>query len=626
MAIFNEPLPQPKLPLTEPGSSSTGGGTNTAVEINVFSVSSGLFDVTQAQYAITFAPGVLNRFYRYVGPLVNLTDKFTGSFQLSNTAAVLTLSFGATSQTLDEMASSINSGYGAYCHAYVVKLGTEGYLVLESPSTSHADVNATDDQVLSISNVALTNENDPYMDVQFIPFKTNALGLQTQQPYQWAFAIRDQVTGHLSNLSPITTIDLLNYPSEINLTMKATLQPNQVIEVYRTPQGGSTLLFLGYATGSDGTYTFRDTFGDGFLNPQLVGPIAETNDPPPQGLFGLVSHQGRLWGIVDNRVYFSRGPEVQNGSGNEAWSPSDYFAFPGKPIRLLSTASGLAVFLRDDVHLIRGVDSASFFPQHWMSGFGILSPQAVDYDGQTIYVYTSKQQLHAISREAQHEIGFPIGDLLVRDFPANRTSLSLHRGSSQDYALYVSNGSDTIMRYDPRPKAWSPKSVPLTGAGAGRVKSLETATGVNTLLMADATGTKLWKRALSIWTDNGTPFSAFAIIGTLQVAEPGTVATLSHVAMQLKPHGTLPTVSLLFNEIDSSIVPFTELFNPVPDPPDLYTSANPAPKTLWSYRWYTKATNTPLALWFNTVQLKLEFPAEDAANEVLGIYFKATAQ
>lgn len=616
-------ITQPLAP-TSPGSTSTGGSTNSSVVVNNFAVGSGLFDVTHSQYPITFQPGVLNRFYRYVGPLVNLTDTFKGSFTITLTGAfpeVFNAIFTDAS-TLDDIAASLTTNFGTYCNAYVVKLGTQGYLVIDTTPTTMGNPAQSTDNVLTLSDVTLADAQDPSLNFQFVPFSTNAFGLQSQQKYQWAFAIRDKITGHLSNLSPIVSIDILNYPSEVNLNINVTLQANQVIEVYRTPQGGSTLLFLGFATGSDGVYTFRDTFGDGFLNPQLVGPITEKNDPPPLGLHGIVSHQGRLWGIVDDRVYFSGGPDTTNGSGNEAWPPSNYFRFSGAVSLILPVASGLAVFLQDEVHLIRGVDSSSFFPQLWMKGFGISNPQAVDYDGQTLYIYTSKQQLHALSRESQSEIGFPIGDVLLADFPAASTSLSLHRGSSQDYALYVSNGTDTILRYDPRTKGWSPKSQPVTGQGCGRVKSLETATGVNTLLMADKTGPNLWKRTLSVWMDNETPFSAFATIGTIQTAEPGSLSTLSHVMLQLKPNGTLPKVSVLFNEIDSSVAPFVELLNPVADPPELYTAANPAPKTLWAYRWYSKSTETPLPLLFNTLQLKIEFAAENAANEVLGVYLR----
>jgi hypothetical protein len=378
---------------------------------------------------------------------------------------------------------------------------------------------------------------------------------------------------------------------------------------------------LGIAAFNPGNvYTFRDTYNDDFLNPGIVGPIAEANDPPPTGLFGMVAHSGSLWGIVGNKVYFSGGPDTTNGSGNEAWPPSNFFAFPGAVVLLQPTASGLLVFLKDDIHIIRGVDSSSYYPDMWLAGFGVSNPQAVDYDGQTLYVYTSKQQLHAMSQSAQHEIGFDIGDIFSASFPAASTNLTIHRGSSLDYALYVSNGTDTILRYDPRQKSWSPKSQPLMGAG--RVNSLETATAVNTLLLGTPSGRQigLFKRDLTVWQDNFVSYTAFATIGTMMVAEPGSVAKFTYVASQLRAKGSLPSIWVLNNEIDSTVVPFTQVFAPVPDPPDL-----PPSQTLLARRWYLKNSLTPIPEIVNTVQVKMSFPAENAANEVLGLYLRNQA-
>lgn len=598
-------------------------GSNANVIQNSFTVNSGLYDQTSTQYPIQFAPGVPQRTYWYVGPLVNLTDTFTGSITLFNrvgAASPTSATITETSATLTVWAAAINAAIGTFAVASVVKLGTQGYLLINSAG-SNISIGGTVDGVLSISALSISDDADLNLNFQFVPFATNSLALQTTGSYGWAVGVRDVVTGHISNMSPVTTIAALLYPSEADLSIQAPVRyenQNQVLEVYRTANSGTSLLFLGYATWTAGNvYVCRDTYNDSFLNPQIVGPIAEANDPPPVGLFGLVFHSDRMWGVVGNRVYYSGGPDTVNGSGNEAWPPANFFQFPGFIESLMPTSSGLMVFLRDDIHIIRGVDAASYYPSLWLAGFGISNPLAAVYDGQTIYAYTTKQQLHALSPNGEGgEIGFNIGDILAEDFPASSTNLTLHRGSSLDYALYLSNNVDTIMRYDPRMKAWSPKSEPLMGVL--RVKSLETSTGVNTLLMGS--GTTIYKRDLSVWTDNGVPFSAFATIGTMMVAEPGTVSTFTHVAMQTKAIGSTPSIFVLNNEINDSVVPFTQLFNPVPDPPDL-----PLSKTLLAKRWYLKTAQTPLPMWVNTVQLKIAFATENAANEVLGVYLRSTA-
>lgn len=597
-------------------------GSNANVIQNSFTVNSGLYDQTSTQYPIQFAPGVPQRTYWYVGPLVNLTDTFTGSITLFNrvgAASPTSATITETSATLTVWAAAINAAFGTFAVATVTKLGTQGYLLINTAGQD-ITIGGAVDSVLSISALSISDDADTNLNFQFVPFATNSLALQTTGSYGWAVGVRDVVTGHISNMSPVTTINALLYPSEADLSIQAPVRyenQNQVLEVYRTANSGTSLLFLGYATWTAGNvYVCRDTYNDSFLNPQIVGPIAEANDPPPDGLFGLVFHSGRMWGIVGNRVYYSGGPDTVNGSGNEAWPPANFFQFPGFIELLLPTSSGMMVFLRDDIHIIRGVDSPSYYPSLWLAGFGISTPLAAIYDGQTIYVYTTKQQLHALSTDEGNEIGFNVGDVLSAEFPASSTNLTLHRGSSLDYALYVSNSLGTMLRYDPRMKAWAPRSRPVHGVG--RVKSLETSTGVNTLLIGGATN--IYKRDLTTWADDGVSYTAFATIGTMMVAEPGTVNTFAHVAMQTKAIGSTPSIFVLNNEINDSVVPFTQLFNPVPDPPDL-----PLSQTLLAKRWYLKSAQVALPMWVNTVQLKITFATENAANEILGVYLRSTA-
>jgi len=98
------------------------------------------------------------------------------------------------------------------------------------------------------------------------------------------------------------------------------------------------------------------------------------------------------------------------------------------------------------------------------------------------------------------------------------------------------------------------------------------------------------------------------------------VAKFTYVASQLRAKGSLPSIWVLNNEIDSTVVPFTQVFAPVPDPPDL-----PPSQTLLARRWYLKNSLTPIPEIVNTVQVKMSFPAENAANEVLGLYLRNQA-
>jgi hypothetical protein len=154
----------------------------------------------------------------------------------------------------------------------------------------------------------------------------------------------------------------------------------------------------------------------------------------------------------------------------------------------------------------------------------------------------------------------------------------------------------------------------------GRVKSLETAIGVNDLLIGTAFGSSngIFRRNPSVWTDNGVAYSAFATIGTMLVSEPGGAPqTFDHLAMQLQPRGTMPSIWVLNNELDPTVVPFVELFAPVPDPTNM-----PASQSIWSRRWYLKSAQVMVPMVVQTVQVKVQFATENAKNEVLGVYLR----
>jgi hypothetical protein len=587
-------------------------------------VNSGLYDVTNPQYSLAINVGSAPRFYRYVSPLTEVTDTFTGSIVLTLwNGSLLTETATFTNATLQQVATQINTVTAPWSpnqtNAYVVTLGQTQFLQIDSgvtPATSTAQ-----DIVLSLGTVSVVDNADANLDFNFVPLSTNANDVLPQQQYQWAFALRETVSGALGNMSPVVTLAQQNISGFANLTINIPQVPaNYMVEVYRTADGGSTLLFLGYAVWNltSLVYTFIDIFPDSFLNAQLVGPIAEANDPPPVGLSGVVSHQQRLWGFVLDKVYYAGGPDTVNGDGNQAWPPANFFQVPGNVVKLEPTDFGLVVVLKNDLHIILGVDTSSFYAKRWLVGYGAINRNASWVDADTLYIYTTKQQLFALGRTEEQEIGFPIADQLQGAFPASVSNLTYHRNTSLDEALYISDGNINIFRYDKRTKSWATKARPLMGAG--RVKSIESAIGVQSLL--NGVGQNWFVRNLSIFTDNGVAYPCTATVGILQVATPGRWITLDNIGIQTWAHGgSLPSISLLNNEITGT---FISLFNPVPDPPDLYgigPNIQFGPQTLLQYRWYLKSSQVPLPMKMNTIQMTMAFPAEAFKAEVLGIAF-----
>ena len=272
------------------------------------------------------------------------------------------------------------------------------------------------------------------------------------------------------------------------------------VEIYRTSDGGGTYLFDGAVTnpGANMTWTFNDFVPNADLDIEQVAPLAHLNDPPPGAPGSTITQvgsvmrywQGRLWLIVGNYVYFSAGPDCTNGIPEQAWPPSYRFQFAGQPLGLEPTADGLGmlVYLADRVNVIMGgPDTISFYADDALSNFGISNPNAIFRDGSTIGQFTTQNQYIELIGNQKQDIGEHIGDYLASNFDSATTYAALHR-NGLDVGTYLSNGSDTILRYGSNISAWSVPYFPSFGAGA--IASIETAIGIYSLMAASPTGGK----------------------------------------------------------------------------------------------------------------------------------------
>ena len=585
-----------------PGQSPVATQSGVALNLTVpasllptqITVNSGLFDITNPQQSLAASIGVAPRNYQFVSPAANVTDTFTGTFQMYSTLHGFATLFTFTDATLFEIFNSVTGIVvsGSYESTYV-QTGKTCYATISSIATAPTgSTPGTADNVIAMSVNTMVNNNDTNENFQSWTFlESNDYPQLPQQGVNISYAARDIVSGGLSNLSEPLEVGPQLYPSRYKLTLNLPygIYDHNVtnLEVYRTVDGGSSYLFeqvMQYQNSILYTTTFNIT--DAGLNDQLIGPIDEEADPPPPGLRQIAEHTGRLWGVVDNRVYFSGGPDTTNGNGDESWPPGNNFQFPGNVTDIKSTDSGLIVALTDDLHVITGVDSSSYYAKPWIAGFGISSPTAWDFDKQTLYLYTTTRQLQSLNNGELREIGFNIGDQLASLFPPTTTSVTFHRSTSLDTALYISNGTDVIFRYDTKKAAWSPMQQPQI-VGAGRVRSLETSTAVQTLLNCTENG--VFARNLTVFTDNGVAYPANVTVGVMSLAPLGQVVSISNIAAYLTTAGALPQMWLLFNEIaPSTAAPFLQLFNPQNDPPDAPASVSIAAK-----RWYVESTITP---------------------------------
>lgn len=441
----------------------------------------------------------------------------------------------------------------------------------------------------------------------------------------WAYSGKNSITGHISTASP------LSLPLTVTQSNQAVIQgpglpgDEQIdtIVLWRTLQGGSTLLFedqfpnpaIG-GGGPPGSWIYTDTNPDSALNEFITAPISDSNDPPPLGFTPQCYYLGRIWGFVKNVLKWSGGPDTITGSGNEAFPPKNQFTFPSLGVTCWPTSIGLIVYTNSDVWVVLGQGTAAspFYVINFQQGVGLANQDAFTVNGSTAYgMLTSGQVVSMDPGAGELEVGFPIGDLFNELYTTDATYMAWHQGSSADMALYVGDGSLGWFRMaalaaPESGNVWSPRA--LINGGVKAIASIEIQPGQKRLLLGPASSTgPILMRDSTVNTDNGTPYQATAIIGSVVMAQPGTTVGIQFVTTEeIAIAGSTPlSLGLLYDEISGT---FLNLVNVSNDPPNLYASKTVTTRRFW-------AMQDAQTVKCRHLQTEVSWPAEDFANELL---------
>lgn len=411
----------------------------------------------------------------------------------------------------------------------------------------------------------------------------------------------------------------------VNISVSGKYCPDSQVgsvDIYRTKDGGATYYFLATIANSvgTGTWSYTDSTQDANLNNFIIAPVAGVNAPPPAGASLLCWYGGRLWAASQNVLFFSGGADTLNGSGQESWPGINNFTLPGNITALAGTSSGLIIWTTDNAYVLIGTSAATYTtPQPWQVNWGVQNQNSVTQDGDNLYIATTRGQVWNFGASGLAETGFEIEAQLGAFTPGN-VYITLHR-SGQDEGVFVGDGTGNIYRFSTAANAWDTAMQPVGGCGA--IASIEFTTGNWRLLMGRPTGSGyILQRDTATYTDDSLTYPAWTIVGSLTVAPPRKVAVIESVLVVASAVGTYPAISVMLNEItDTSSLPstFTVLPNPVADPPQLAAS-----QTVWTRRHDLKAAQSPLPQHIQHMQVKITFPSEAAANELLGLGLDAS--
>jgi hypothetical protein len=499
-----------------------------------------------------------------------------------------------------------------------------------SPNQNIAD-GLGDQQTISVSGVSgtaapswSTKRGSTTVDNFASWTNTGTFAAASTLPWVWAYAYKNSITGNVSNASPVSSQITLNAGNFVQVQGSFSTDPQvDTVIIYRSVQGGSSATLLEDDeipnNPAGGTWSFQDTKPDTSLLVETLANISPLANPPAVGMTKMTYHLGRIWGVVNNSVYFSAGPDATNGNGNEQFPPANVFVFPDSVSRLYATTQGLFVFTVSDVYLISGTTTANFFSVPFLVGVGLQNYNAWTVNGATVYMFSSDSQILSFDLgTGVSEPGFAIGDQFLQApwIPAT-ARLTYHIAGSADKGLYVSDFSTGWYRLYPTPApetglTWAPFAS-IVG-GISQVQSVETSPGVHNLLIGPTSfGGPILKRDSSVFTDNGSLFHARFLLGCIVLAQPGQVAELVFITTDCVATGVKPTLSVRLDEINATAAPPFEVLTVFgPDPPQLSPSA-----TIYSQRFYLSQTQKPAIC--RNIQISVDWGFDTFRNEMLSL-------
>lgn len=451
-------------------------------------------------------------------------------------------------------------------------------------------------------------------------------------PAQYGYAYANSITDDISDMSPASVQISVSVGGQVIVQGQGSADPQvNTIPIYRTPQGGSTFLYLDEVPNPGGgkLWSYIDTLPDSALNTEIQAQVDGEGTPLPAGATCLGYHLQRIFAAVGNVIYISSGPDavVSTSSGNAGFDTT--FTAQSRVTRFWACSLGMVVFTVRDAYIILGsaTDADPLYMVVFIEDLPLKSYDCFTVNKTTPYMLMGNNQLVGLDPSAGIvEAGFPIADRLLDEYDPTVSYVTFHSQSSLDTALYVANGA---MAPNPVPgllpvpapgqwyrmaannapeqgSAWSTKAI-LANFNPGCVQSVEVAPGTYRLLSSGTTAGPILQRDRTKNTDNGAVFPVETVFGSIVLAQPGQLAALSFVTLESVRLGTRAELALLLGEISGVFEPLNRTRQ---DPTNL-----PPSSTLYSDRYHF-AQNQKEA-WCRHFQMSVSWIAEDAANELL---------
>jgi hypothetical protein len=458
--------------------------------------------------------------------------------------------------------------------------------------------------------------------------------------WQYTIALVNTLDNTVSNAAPLST-RTGNFTGLAGITLSpgdglpplASIDPqSDYVAIFRTTDGQSIPFLI---PGASTTYTltlhdyivngYTDTTPDSGLDNLISAAIKGENTPPGLGAINLTYHLNRIWYSIGNAVYWTSGPSTPVGNGINGTAPANVDVMPSLVKRIVPTSAGILVFTVSDVYIIQGSGTTNNPIQSalpLLPGIGLLSYNALDHNGPTIGLFTTDNQFIILDPSSGVSYaGFPIGDQFRlnngnpgQSWNPSNVYVAWHV-QGEDQAWYVCDGINGWYRLmsTPAPETgytWSPFA--SISGGVKAVQSVEVSPGSHRLLLGPTNTGEILQRDLTVFSDNGTPYSAYAVVGSAVLTQPGQIAVVDHIVTDAVRIGSPLRIGILVDEaLPYYTGPIDILSNWESDPPNL-----PESRSLYSQRFYLSQLRNDAAA-MRHCQIQIIFsPNDTVMNEL----------
>jgi hypothetical protein len=357
--------------------------------------------------------------------------------------------------------------------------------------------------------------------------------------------------------------------------------------VWRTAVGQSTLILedqMPIDNLAGGSFVYEEygipdtsNNGQGALDAFIAAPVALTANPPPLGFRPMCYAFQRLWGVLNNTVVWSAGPDAVVGNGLTQFPPLNSLAFLGTPWAIFPVTvqnGGLLVFTSSGIQIILGTGTSSnpFYSTTYYANVSVTGFNAVTQFNTSFFVLEANLKVSLVAVEypfspstGYTEVGLPIGDQFQKVttagidaslYSSSGSFITWNYQSTEENALYVADGARGWFRLSSvsPPESgymWAPFRAIVGGTSA--VQAVETSPGVTQLLIGPPAGTTgpilARDNSGTVWTDNGAAYPGWDVKGALLLCSTGQWSEVAHISAKSAAVGARPAISVLLNEI-----------------------------------------------------------------------------